>query len=78
MKELDDDMVSLMKKRVYDLSGCTPRTVNIYLNGKKIDKIKDFESYVSLYFKSSEESTRKVIHHKEDRWEVCFTPSESF
>jgi DNA gyrase/topoisomerase IV subunit B len=32
MTKLDNDIVGLLKKRVYDLAGCTPRTVNIYLN----------------------------------------------
>ena len=36
MKELDDDVTSLFKKRVYDLAGCSPKTVSVYLNNKKI------------------------------------------
>lgn len=36
MKSLDDDILSLLKKRVYDLAGCSPASVSIYLNGKKI------------------------------------------
>jgi hypothetical protein len=36
MSSLDADTVSLLTKRVYDLAGITPSTVNIYLNGKKI------------------------------------------
>lgn len=71
-----------MKKRVYDLAGCTPKSVTIYLNGKKIDKVKDFESYVSLYFKSKnnnqESETPIIAYHKDPRWEICFAPSDSF
>jgi DNA topoisomerase-2 len=48
MERLDDDIVSLMIKRAYDLAGCTPSTVKVKLNGKAID-IKNFNSYVDLY-----------------------------
>lgn len=54
MKKLDDDIVSLLKKRVYDLAGCTPSSVKIYLNGKKIDKITNFESYINMYLEDTE------------------------
>ena len=36
LSKLEPDMVALMKKRVYDLAGCSPSTVSVYLNGKKI------------------------------------------
>jgi DNA topoisomerase-2 len=36
MKQIDKDVYSLFKKRVYDLAGCSPKTVSVYLNGKKI------------------------------------------
>jgi hypothetical protein len=35
MNEMDDDIISLMKKRVYDVAGTTPERINVYLNGKK-------------------------------------------
>ena len=39
---LDSDIVSLLQKRVYDLAGCTKNNVSVYLNGKKITKVKNF------------------------------------
>lgn len=36
LKALDDDMFGLLKKRVYDLAGCSPSNVSVYFNGKKI------------------------------------------
>ena len=36
LKQIDTDNFELMKKRVYDLAGCTPPGVSIYFNGKKI------------------------------------------
>ncbi|KAH8741791.1 hypothetical protein FG386_001365 [Cryptosporidium ryanae] len=49
MKEFDDDILSLLYKRVYDISGTT--SVKVYLNGNLIP-IKDFKSYTLLYLKS--------------------------
>jgi DNA topoisomerase-2 len=48
MTHLDDDIVSLMTKRVYDLAGVTPANVKVKLNGQNVD-IKNFNSYVDLY-----------------------------
>ena len=39
---IDKEMESLLVKRVYDLAGVTPATVGVYLNGKKITKVKNF------------------------------------
>jgi len=44
---LTDDMISLIKKRTYDLAGTTIKC-NVFYNGTKIN-IKDFKSYISLY-----------------------------
>ena len=50
MSEMDDDIISLMKKRVYDVAGTTPERINVYLNDKKI-KISKFSDYIDLYIK---------------------------
>lgn len=55
MKEIDKDVYSLFKKRVYDLAGCSPKSVSVYLNGKKISNIKNFEDYIDLYFSNKKE-----------------------
>jgi DNA topoisomerase-2 len=44
MTSLDPDIVSLMKKRVYDLAGVTPRSVRVFLNDERLE-IKDFREY---------------------------------
>ena len=73
MKNLDSDTVALLSKRVYDLAGCTDDKVRVYLNGKKITKIKDFASYVGMYFKK--EVT--IFHEKcGARWEICVVTEE--
>jgi DNA topoisomerase II len=49
MECLDEDIVSLFTKRVYDVAGVTDRSVSVFLNGRKL-AVRDFESYVNLYF----------------------------
>ncbi|EFC50179.1 DNA topoisomerase II [Naegleria gruberi] len=72
MDKLDDDIVSLLKKRVYDLAGTLKTGIGIYLNGKKITGMKTFKDYVKLY------TIDKEIHYFEDgkRWKVGITLSE--
>ena len=70
MSEIDDDTLSLMEKRVYDLAGISPKNVNIYLNTQKIN-IKNFEEYVDLYFKKDKEDLQKYCERFGPRWEVC-------
>jgi hypothetical protein len=41
LKSLDDGMVSLMAKRVYDTAGISPKTVKVYFDEKKV-AIDDF------------------------------------
>ena len=36
LKNLTDDMVGLLKRRVYDLAGTTNSNVNVWLNGKHL------------------------------------------
>ena len=42
MIKIDKDIESLLVKRVYDLAGVTPNSVGVYLNGKKINRVKNF------------------------------------
>lgn len=72
MTHLDEDIVSLMKKRVYDIAGVNPG-LKIFLNGSKVP-IKSFKDYVDLYIQSD---TSQVIHERlNDRWEVAITASD--
>lgn len=51
MDFLDDDIVSLLSKRVYDIAGTNTSTgakLTVILNGHKIEA-KNFEQYISLY-----------------------------
>ncbi|POM83216.1 DNA gyrase/topoisomerase IV subunit A family protein [Cryptosporidium meleagridis] len=57
MKDFDDDIISLLNKRVYDISGTSG--VKVYLNGSLIP-IKDFKSYTLLYLKSRINNTNVI------------------
>lgn len=83
MERLDDDIFALMAKRVIDVAGCNSK-LNVYLNGAKVD-IRSFKDYVSLYFKTKDESERPDIIGPEiicdstgrKRWEVAFAVSST-
>ena len=70
MKELDDDIVSLFKRRVYDLAGCSPKSVSIYLNGKKVP-IKDFQAYTQMYLDKGD--AVNIYEKANPRWEICLS-----
>lgn len=46
MTRMSPDMLSILKRRVYDISGITK--VNVYLNNKLV-QIPNFKSYVKNY-----------------------------
>ncbi|KAF7683272.1 DNA topoisomerase 2 [Astathelohania contejeani] len=71
MECLDSDILSLLKKRVYDLAGILAG-VNVELNGTPIP-VRGFKEYVSLYLNSEAPIVHQVIN---PRWEIAFTPSE--
>lgn len=85
MESIDEDTVSLLKKRVYDMAG-TVRDVKVFLNGERI-KVKGFKSYVEMYLNSAAEAAAEnsggaaqakpsFLYEKiNDRWEVAFACS---
>ncbi|TPX65567.1 hypothetical protein SpCBS45565_g05063 [Spizellomyces sp. 'palustris'] len=78
MTEMDNDLIAVLKRRVYDLAGVVPNA-KVFLNDERI-KIKNFKEYVKLYLDSVYgESGNKptVVYEKSDeRWEVCFAVSD--
>lgn len=52
MIELEDDVVALMSKRVFDIAGCLGKTVKVELNGKRIP-VNSFTDYVNLYLNAA-------------------------
>lgn len=86
MDSLDDEILSVMRRRVYDLCG-TVKDCNVYLNDKKLP-IKNFKSYVEMYVKAikernpdseadSDKKFQTIIHEVfNDRWEIAFAVSD--
>ena len=68
MTHLDEDIVALMTKRVYDLAGVTDNRVRVKLNGQYID-CKNFVQYADYYLQNEEnKELPKMIESKSDRW----------
>jgi DNA topoisomerase-2 len=80
IKGLDDDMLGLLYKRVYDIAGVTSKGVNVHLNGKKIKDISCFKTYIDLYMKSiNEDNGTEAPYFYESphtRWEVGVSSSD--
>lgn len=88
METLDDEIVSVLRRRVYDLCG-TVKDCNIYLNDKKLS-IKNFKSYVEMYVNAIRANTSDpvqpdgemknyatIVHEVfNDRWEIAFAVSD--
>lgn len=53
MERFDDDIVALMRKRVYDMAGLLP-TVKVFLDGNQLE-VNSFLKYVDMYFNNTEE-----------------------
>jgi DNA topoisomerase-2 len=53
MTRLDDDIISLFSKRVYDVAGCNTK-IKVWLNQAKIE-FRSFKDYVKLYFKDPQQ-----------------------
>lgn len=80
MTELEDDVVALMSKRVFDIAGCLGKSVKVELNGKQIP-VKSFTDYVDLYLSAANKSRTedplpRLTEKVNDRWEVCVSLSE--
>ena len=76
---LTDDMLSLFKKRVYDISAVTNKNIKVKLNSKLIP-CKSLEQYIDLYIGSKGETKRIYEAAPNGRWEyaVCLSPEDEF
>ncbi|EPS67102.1 hypothetical protein M569_07672 [Genlisea aurea] len=79
MTFLEEDVVSLMKKRVIDLAGCLGKTVKVELNGQLFN-FKSFSNYCDLYLRSNAVPSNAPLPRFEEevheRWQVCISRSE--
>ncbi len=72
LKEVNEGMISLMARRMYDFASCADKSVSFYYNSVKI-KVKNFSDYIALY--DTEEQTVDKIN---DRWEIGVAPTDTF
>jgi DNA topoisomerase-2 len=75
---LTEDMMALFKKRVYDISAVTDKSIKVKFNGQLVP-CKHFEQYIDLYV-GSKNDTKRIYEKANDRWEyaVCLAPKEEF
>ena len=75
---LSPDMLSLIKKRVYDIAAVTDQStkkVKVSYNGIQVP-VKNFQNYIDLYIGPKEE-TKRVYETTDDRWEYAVAMSET-
>lgn len=78
LKNITSDMISLMKRRVYDIAGTTNQSVNVWLNGKHLD-IKSFKDYIQMFY--DEENMPELIYEEfNERWSlgIIYDPNAGF
>lgn len=64
MKEISDDDIKIMEKRVYEIAGCNPK-LSIYFQGKKI-MINSFKDYCNMYL----DENNPLIYTENKDWQV--------
>jgi DNA topoisomerase II len=71
---LKGDVIDLIRKRAYDIAGCSPRDVGVYFNGVKLE-VKDFPQYVEKYI-GKQKDVKRVYEKPNEFWEVvaCASP----
>lgn len=78
LPSLTPDMLALFKKRVYDISAVTEKSLKVRYNSGLLP-IKNFQQYVDLYI-GSKDDTARVYEEADQRWEymVALSPSHEF
>ena len=74
IKGLNDDMIALLKKRVYDIGAVTDHSVKkikIEYNGGVIP-VKNFQQYMDMYLGDA----KRIYEHTHERWEYAVALSE--
>lgn len=76
---LSPDLVSLFKKRVYDVAAVTDKSVKVKYNSQVIP-VKNFQQYIDMYIGTKDVAPRVYEGDSEERWEyaVALSPSHEF
>jgi DNA topoisomerase-2 len=72
---LSPDLIALLKRRVYDISAVTDKTIKVKYNSQLVP-IKNFEQYINLYIGD----VKRVYEVANERWEyaVALSPTGEF
>ena len=73
MEGLNDDLISIIRKRTYDVAGVTDKNTKVYFNNKLIE-IKEFERYADMYI--GDKSETKRAYDEGLGWQIVATSSE--
>jgi DNA topoisomerase-2 len=75
---LTPDLISLLKKRVYDVGAVTDKNLKVKYNSALVP-VKNFQQYIDLYIGDKSVAPR-VYEDSGDRWEyaVALTPTNEF
>jgi len=76
---LSQDLISLFKKRVYDVAAVTDKSVKVKYNSQIIP-VKNFQQYIDMYIGTKDVAPRVYEGDSEERWEyaVALSPSHEF
>ena len=75
---LTPDILSLFKKRIYDIAAVTDKSLKVKYNSNVIP-VKNFQQFIDLYIGDKNESPR-IYEENSERWEyaVALTPTNEF
>ena len=71
--KITDDMISIMKRRAYDMAACCPKASITYNNSKIV--ISSFENYINFYIGEKDQTLRAFDKYK--RWEIGVALNEN-
>ena len=77
---LTQDMISLFKRRVYDIAAVTSKKIKVKYNNEVVP-VKNFQNYVDMYIGTKKDGQiERIYEEANDRWEyaVCMAPKEEF
>ncbi|MCJ7800931.1 MAG: toprim domain-containing protein, partial [Candidatus Marinimicrobia bacterium] len=72
------DVIALLKKRVFDISAITDKTLKVRYNDQ-IVPVKNFQQYIDMYI-GEKTTSQRVYEDNGERWEyaVALTPTNEF
>jgi len=76
IKGMTKDIMSIFKRRVYDMAACTNHKVKVYFDDKLIE-IESFKDYIKMFY---DELPSKLIYDEQERWKVgvLYNPDSGF